>query len=372
MKKNLMIALLTVTAAFCCILSFAGCKIFGSTESEKGFKYKYSSDYESYVVDRYYEYEGQDTDVVVPSEYNGLPVTAIGDSAFARCKKLTSVTIPDSVTSIGSYAFYGCHWLTSITIPKNVVSIGTLVFGDCSELESIIVATDNATFKSENNCLLSKDGQSLFLGCKNSVIPDGVTTVEERAFLACTGLTNITIPNSVKAIKHAAFDNCTKLTSVILNEGLATIGEYAFRYCSSLKNISIPYSVTTIGSWAFENCNSFTSLTISKNVASIGEEAFDGCGGLESITVSPENENYKSQNNCLLSKDGKILFTGSNNGIIPDGVTEIRGGAFSDCKGLKVVTIPDSVIYIGRNAINRERDTRKTPKITQKSLQMIV
>ena len=54
-------------------------------------------------------------EVTVPSTFNGLPVTGIGDSAFYNCTGLTSVTIPDSVTSIGQYAFYGCTGLTSVT-----------------------------------------------------------------------------------------------------------------------------------------------------------------------------------------------------------------------------------------------------------------
>ena len=69
-----------------------------------------------------------DTDVVIPSVYNGLPVTVIGENAFFLCGSLTSVTIGDSVTSIGEWAFYSCISLTSITIPDSVTSIGTDAF----------------------------------------------------------------------------------------------------------------------------------------------------------------------------------------------------------------------------------------------------
>jgi hypothetical protein len=54
--------------------------------------------------------------LVIPSSYNGKPVTAIGNNAVRGCTSLTSVTIPDSVTSIGNHAFQSCSSLTSVTI----------------------------------------------------------------------------------------------------------------------------------------------------------------------------------------------------------------------------------------------------------------
>ena len=64
----------------------------------------------------------------IPSTYNDLPVTSVGNSAFQDCTSLTSITIPDSVTSIGQYAFLSCSNLTSITIPNSVTSIGRQAF----------------------------------------------------------------------------------------------------------------------------------------------------------------------------------------------------------------------------------------------------
>ena len=64
--------------------------------------------------------------LVIPSSYNGYPVTAIGDYAFQNCVSLTGVTIPDSVTSIGRGAFSGCSAMASVTIPDSVTSIGAV------------------------------------------------------------------------------------------------------------------------------------------------------------------------------------------------------------------------------------------------------
>ena len=75
--------------------------------------------------------------VTIPSTLGGKPVTSIGDSAFAGCSGLTSVTIPWGVTSIGEYTFRGCSSLTSVTIPESVTSIGERAFYGCSNLTDV-------------------------------------------------------------------------------------------------------------------------------------------------------------------------------------------------------------------------------------------
>ena len=54
----------------------------------------------------------------IPDEIDGMPVTSIGDGAFADCHALTTITIPDSVTSIGDRAFQSCNALESIVVPS--------------------------------------------------------------------------------------------------------------------------------------------------------------------------------------------------------------------------------------------------------------
>lgn len=104
----------------------------------------------------------KDTYIVIPSTYNGMKVTGIGDSAFRNCDSLESITIPNSVTSIDNYAFYGCDALINVTLY-------------------------------------------------------GVTSIGSSAFEHCDSLTNVTIPNSVKSISPFAFYYCNKLKNITFN-----------------------------------------------------------------------------------------------------------------------------------------------------------
>lgn len=147
--------------------------------------------------------------LVIPNTYNGLPVTSIGSSAFAACRSITSVTIPDSVTSIGNSAFEDCNDLTYVTIPDSVTSIGF------------------------------------------------------KAFRACTSLISMTIPDSVTSIGDRAFRACTSLTSVTIGDGVTSIEDFTFANCSSLASVTIPDSVNSIAFNVFDNCTSLNSLSFS-------------------------------------------------------------------------------------------------------------
>ena len=105
------------------------------TDSQ-GVEYTLSDDGTYYIVSGYVV---EPTEVVIPAEYNGLPVKEIGDSAFRSCSSLTSITLPNSVISIGDDAFYACCSLTSITIPDSVIGIGNYAFIYCSSLTSITI-----------------------------------------------------------------------------------------------------------------------------------------------------------------------------------------------------------------------------------------
>ena len=191
-------------------------------------------------------------------------VISIGESAFENCSGLTSIILPNGVTRIGNYAFWGCSDLTSVIIPNSVTSIGGHAFKGCSSLAYIIVENGNSFYDSRNNCnaIIETATNTLIIGCKNTIIPNSVTRIEDSAFYNCWGLASIEIPNSVISIRDHAFLGCIGLTSIEIPNSVISIGYCAFFCCRSLTSVTIPDSITNIGSAAFDGCNGLTSVTI--------------------------------------------------------------------------------------------------------------
>ena len=172
-----------------------------------------------------------------------------------------------------------------------------------------------------------------------------VTSIGEKAFYGCIGLTSVTIPNSVTSISEKAFFCCWVLTSVTVPNSVTSIGSSAFSGCSGLTSVTIPNSVTSIGDLAFSGCSGLTSVTIPNSVTSIGSSAFHNCSGLTSIII-PNNLisiNYGTFQNCS-------TLTAVT---IPNSVTSIGSNAFSGCSGLTSITIGSGVTGISGSAFSK-------------------
>ena len=104
-------------------------------------------------------------------------VTELQGRSFSGCDHLKEVRLPSSVRSIHKEAFYDCWGLTSILIPAGVTTIEQGAFLGCPGIEAISVEEGNQVYKSEAGCCLTKDGRTLVLGCKTSIIPNTVETI---------------------------------------------------------------------------------------------------------------------------------------------------------------------------------------------------
>ena len=285
-------------------------------------------------------------------------VTTIGDDAFRGCTGLTSIVIPNSVTSIGHFAFYNCTSLSAITFPTSITSVGYLAFSlTCwyeNQPDGVIYINNvlycyKGTMPANTSIIINNGVTSISNGAFQGyplisiTIPNSLKSIGMTAFAGCTRLTSITIPNSVTTIESSAFADCTGLTSITIPDSVTIINHDVFSGCTGLTSVTIPNSVTTIGAYAFHNCTNLFSITIPSSVTTIGKNAFLGTGWYNS---QPVGVTYL--NNILYKYKG--IMPTNTTVIVNSGTTVISSEAFSDCKDLASITIPNSVTTISEKA----------------------
>ena len=290
-----------------------------------------------------------DTDIVIPAEYNGLPVCVVRLDALSE--SVTSLYFPDSVDLIfceyapnfraltdlhlphnpdlmiiklspseitpspfvnsafyqdpdnwEDGALYINDWLlatnetlpTDYTVKAGTYGIAGMAFLDFYDLENAYSS------RSHVQRVVLPDSVKAFGGAfgacfslKEVVLPPSLTKISGMAFEACTALESITLPDSVTSIGMAAFGECAGLMQIDIPEGVTHIGAAAFAGCIKLTNIEIPQGVTYIAKQAFENCYSLTSIVIPDSVTAIDDYAFMDCSSLTTVYYTGSEAEWK-------------------------------------------------------------------------------
>lgn len=272
----LIIALMLCVSLCSCenLLNKAKAAVTGTEISEPPKDYIATLDNGEYSYELYDDYvkiieyivkddaENASSDVIIPSEIDGKPVTVIGSLCFYDTEiEITSVVIPSSVTTIEEAAFYYADKLVSIDIPDTVTSIGP------------------------------------------------------RAFSWCNSLTNVKIGKGVSELPNYCFNHCSSLTEISIPENITKIGVRAFSYCENLKEIIIAEQVTAVGERAFDGCNSLEFVTVENESLEFGAQMFENCDKVVIIsqqdsTATEYCEKYKLR--WSTSKDIEAVILGND------------------------------------------------------------
>ena len=274
------------------------------------------------------------TEIVVPSEIEGVPVikvrgfsfknkdnitsivlpdsvTEIGDETFAQCDNLSNIVLPELLTFIGNSAFESCISIKNVNLPEGLVSIGGNAFRYCSSLESIRIPQSVTSL-----------GSNTFFECvnlKSATILAQVSNIPDWMFNHCSALTNVILPESIKSIGGSAFSDCA-LEKIEIPDSCESMEWYAFYGCD-FKELVLPSNLKSIPMGAFGYCENLEKIVFPEGLLSIGESAFVACENLKSIEL-----------NNGLKTIGKTAFSGSSieSVLIPQNVTAIGDDFISE------------------------------------------
>lgn len=286
------------------------------------------------------EYKGSAKHLAIPAEIDGLPVTTISGGLTPFSKSLRSVIIPETVTTLRVGAFYNCEKLIEIVIPESVTDFGDSPYGVFENTVWLRKKQREDPLVIVNHVLI--DGKA----CTGDVvIPEGVTQIAAGAFRKCPALTGVTLPSTLEKIGNFAFDDCTALERIefpdkTIEFGLWAFGSTVFTTSPWLKKKRAEESLVIVNHVLIDAYNDNTGGMIPDTVTAIAGGAFSNAP-CEHVVI-PDGVT-KIPTSCFVSSSLKTV-------VIPDSVTEIGSSAFCDCQNLEEIVIPDSVTKIGANA----------------------
>lgn len=235
------------------------------------------------------------THVVLPQ---GLK--SIGKGALAGCDLLTSITLPPALEQVGDYAFTGCTALTQVVLPASVTTVGNGAFMRCTALKSLTV---------EPSSNLAQVGDMALMDCpalETLNLGTALQSMGERV-LAGSGLRELNLAEnrSLTSIGDWAMVQ-TPVEVAVMPTGLTTLGDGAFLYDSQLTSIDLGNKLSTmsdyllagtglvgeltvpvakrIGDYVFYNVSSLSSVTLPATLIWLGDSAMAGMTGMTTLT----------------------------------------------------------------------------------------
>ena len=225
------------------------------------------------------------------------------DSAY---KKITRCVIGNGITGIGYRAFHNCIYMETVDIPSSVKTINEGAFRNCLHIEAI-------------------------------TIPNTVTDMGPGVFYLCTRLKDVKLPDGLTMIPDDTFNNCESLENITFPANITKIGSAAFCCCYSLQSITFPARVTEIGDRAFQDCNILHSITFPTGIKKIGDYAFSCCATDDEVWEGDDDTGHSVH---LYDRIDLVL---------PEGLQSIGEGCFDGMMFLTSISIPSTVVEIGKN-----------------------
>lgn len=315
----------------------------GSLELWTGREYFKGWTYEEYLICK----NNPDYDFNKSSEENLVVTKYTGNE--------TEITIPYGVVEIGAGFLFENTTITEVVIPETVTIINKKAF-HTSALEMIFIPKTVETMPSGDATFTN-----MMIFCEAESKPSGwkCNTNSCQFLYGYTYKEYLIEKENIKYLAEKNPDyvfsgsiiNAYNGTASVLEipMGVTSIANGVFRGNTNLVSVTIPQTMTKIGDNVFFDCSNLKSINIPQYVTSIGGSTFRGCSSLERIEVSPDNESFASEGNCLLNKAKTKVIAGCKTSVIPETVTSIGANAFY-ASGIRSIEIPSSVTSIGANA----------------------
>lgn len=288
-------------------------------------------------------------------------VAVFGDLAFQDCWSLDSIPTP-GVEEIGMGCFSGCKSLKSLQLPWFLKRIGTSITEGCISLEEITVESENWNFDSRRKCnaIIHTRTGTLYAGCKNTYIPEGVTSIAQGAFARCSTLSSITIPSSVSQIGTQAFYECTGLKTIISKATTSpSCGLACFYSVDPTTEIHVPFE--SIESYASSSTfGSFANIDAIQTVHAIPVNTIRYTADSKVDVLWPDYDDNEGCDEDIDWYNDKMYGVhlvshefSNGQGVITFNkpVTYIHNYMFSN-KNITSVELPSEVEYIGEEAFN--------------------